>query len=172
MIGITEEVYGGAGMRLARLNLGPFAQEVRSAASRLAMVRDGAGKWKTAGARNAIRTELIACGWTSTNRYEELLLKHLDLSSARPCVAVGFATPTADDVKLIRIAVVEGAIDVGILVSLPYEMPLESPITDRAPCMSDAKRHVGHAKAEDLPLILIAIEHDGAGPPLAKQKKK
>jgi hypothetical protein len=27
------------------------------------------------------------------------------------------------------------------------------------------------ARAENLPLLLIAIEHDGAGPPLPKQKK-
>jgi hypothetical protein len=38
--------------------------------------------------------------------------------------------------------------------------------------MADAKRHVVEAKVEDLPLILMAVEHDGPGPALAKQFKR
>ncbi len=45
-------------------------------------------------------------------------------------------------------------------------------LTDRGPRMTDAKRHVAEARAEDLPLILIAIDHDGPGPALQKQPKK
>jgi hypothetical protein len=74
------------------------------------------------------------------------------------------------DIVHLRRAIEAGMIDVGILV-VPSDK-LSNFLTDRAPCMSDAKRHVGHAKAEDLPLILMALEHDGAGPALAKQKKR
>jgi len=45
-------------------------------------------------------------------------------------------------------------------------------LTDRAPCMSDAKKHAKAARLEDSSLVLLGIEHDGAGPPLAKQAKK
>lgn len=38
--------------------------------------------------------------------------------------------------------------------------------------MSDAKRHVREARADDLPLVLLALEHDGPGPVLAKQAKR
>jgi hypothetical protein len=38
--------------------------------------------------------------------------------------------------------------------------------------MADAKRHVREARADDLPLLLIAVEHDGPGPALAKQAKR
>jgi len=38
--------------------------------------------------------------------------------------------------------------------------------------MADAKRHVVEAKVEDLPLILVSLEHDGPGPALAKQMKR
>lgn len=38
--------------------------------------------------------------------------------------------------------------------------------------MSDAKRHMREARAEDLPLVLIALEHDGPGPALKKQAKR
>lgn len=44
--------------------------------------------------------------------------------------------------------------------------------TDRGSRMADAKKHVRAARADDLPILLIAIEHDGAGPALAKQAKR
>ena len=45
-------------------------------------------------------------------------------------------------------------------------------LTDRGPRMADAKRHVRAARADDLPIVLIALEHDGPGPDLAKQAKQ
>jgi hypothetical protein len=38
--------------------------------------------------------------------------------------------------------------------------------------MSDAKKHANAARLEDSSLVLFGIEHDGTGPPLAKQSKK
>jgi hypothetical protein len=37
---------------------------------------------------------------------------------------------------------------------------------------SDAKRHIREARAEDLPLVLLALEHDGPAPALKKQAKR
>ena len=44
-------------------------------------------------------------------------------------------------------------------------------LTDRIPRFSDAVRHVRAARAEDFPLLLLGVRHDGPGEPLAKQKK-
>jgi len=44
--------------------------------------------------------------------------------------------------------------------------------TDRGPNISTAIRIVREMKVDELPLLLIGIEHDGPGPPLAKQPKK
>jgi hypothetical protein len=74
------------------------------------------------------------------------------------------------DVIHLRKAINEGEIDVGVIV-VPSDR-LGVFLTDRGPKMADAKRHVEAARAEDLPLILIAIEHDGAGSALPKQHKK
>jgi hypothetical protein len=74
------------------------------------------------------------------------------------------------DVIHLRKDLTEGLIDVGPLV-VPSDR-LGVFLTDRGPRMADAKRHVEAARAEDLPLILIAIEHDGAGAPLPKQAKR
>ncbi|GEM_PF-4695407 len=38
--------------------------------------------------------------------------------------------------------------------------------------MSDAQRHIEAARVEDLPIILMAVEHDGPGPRLPKQTKR
>ncbi len=73
------------------------------------------------------------------------------------------------DIIHLRKAIVGGLIDIGVLV-VPSD-DLSVFLTDRGPCMSDAKRHVIEARAEDLPLLLIALHHDGPGPALAKQKK-
>jgi len=70
----------------------------------------------------------------------------------------------------LRRALREGSIDVGVLV-VPSDR-LGKFLTDRGPKMADAKRHVEEAQAQDLPLVLIAIEHDGPGEALAKQAKR
>jgi len=70
----------------------------------------------------------------------------------------------------LRTAIENGQIDVGVLV-----VPSDRPgifLTDRGPRMADAKRHVRAARADDLPIVLIALEHDGPGPALAKQAKQ
>ena len=73
------------------------------------------------------------------------------------------------DVIHLRDSLEEGRIDVGIIV-VPSDR-LGPYLTDRTPRMRDAVRTVKEARAENLPLLLMAIEHDGAGPPLPKQKK-
>ncbi|MBI2160365.1 MAG: hypothetical protein HYU25_08330 [Candidatus Rokubacteria bacterium] len=74
------------------------------------------------------------------------------------------------DLIHLRRAVTDGKIDVAVLV-VPSDR-LGVFLTDRGPKMADAKRHVREARADDLPLLLIALEHDGAGPALAKQPKR
>jgi len=76
----------------------------------------------------------------------------------------------AVDVIHLRRERAEGRIDISLLI-VPGDR-LAQFLTDRGPSMADAKRHVSEARAEDLPLILIGVEHDGYGPPLAKQAKR
>jgi hypothetical protein len=74
------------------------------------------------------------------------------------------------DVHHLRTAMIEGRIDVGVL-AVPSDL-LGGFLTDRAPCLSDAKRHVDVARATDLPLLLIGVTHDAAGLPLPKRYKR
>jgi hypothetical protein len=62
-----------------------------------------------------------------------------------------------------------GQIDAGVIV-VPSDK-LGPYLTDRTPRMRDALRTVKEVRAENLSLLVMAIEHDGAGPPLPKQRK-
>lgn len=64
----------------------------------------------------------------------------------------------------------DGRLDLGVVV-VPSDR-LSRFLTDRGPCMTDAKKHAKAARLEDSPLVLFAIEHDGPGPSLAKHKKR
>jgi hypothetical protein len=70
----------------------------------------------------------------------------------------------------LRKAIIEGKMDLGILV-VPGNK-LGNFLTDRAPTLADAKRLIVDTRADDLPLLLISLEHDGAGPPLPKKRTR
>lgn len=74
------------------------------------------------------------------------------------------------DIQHLRVAMSDGRIDVGIL-AVPSDA-LGRFLTDRAPCLSDAKRHMEMARATDLPILLIGLLHDGPGPALVKRTRK
>jgi hypothetical protein len=108
-------------------------------------------------------------------RHVNLSSENLFLKVYSVCVGVEIQFSARSDLVVIDIihlrqALTAGEIDVGILV-LPTNR-LSTFLTDRGPSIATAKRHVLAACAEDLPLLLIALEHDGPGPPLAKQGKR
>jgi hypothetical protein len=74
------------------------------------------------------------------------------------------------DIDHLRRGMAEGRIDVGVL-AVPSDA-LGTFLTDRGPCLSDAKRHVDVARASDLPLLLIGLTHDSPGEALAKRYKR
>ena len=74
------------------------------------------------------------------------------------------------DVCHLRELIEAGSLDVGILV-VPSDR-LGSYLTDRAPKYSDALTAVSRARAEHLPLIVLAVEHDGPGEALEKRRTR
>jgi len=97
------------------------------------------------------------------------------INGTRVCIGVEIQMSARSDLLVIDVMHVRGAIergeiDVGVLV-VPSDR-LGVYLTDRGPRMADAKKHVRAARADDLPILLIAIEHEGAGPALAKQAKR
>jgi hypothetical protein len=70
----------------------------------------------------------------------------------------------------LRNELLQGKIDLAVLV-VPSDL-LGKFLTDRVAKLSEAKRHIAMARAEEMPFVLMAMEHDGAGEALKKQSKR
>jgi hypothetical protein len=174
---IEEAPYNGAKERVKRLGLGSLISEVHSIVTDFRLLvkekRDANGG---AAVRKLIDAEFQkAKGWTKKQTGGADWMKCQIVNGTKVCIGVEIQFSARSDLIVIdlihlRKAIVQGQIDVGVLVVPSNKLGVF--LTDRGPKMADAKRHVVEAKAEDLPLILIAVEHDGPGPALAKQFKR
>jgi hypothetical protein len=172
-----EQPYNGALERINRLGLSPLLDELRHILTgfilRVSEEKDANGG---AAVRRMIDARFReAEGWRGKTSGGIDWRKCLVINGASVCVGVEIQFSARSDLVVIDIihlrqALTAGEIDVGILV-LPSNR-LSTFLTDRGPSIATAKRHVLAARAEDLPLLLIALEHDGPGPPLAKQGKR
>jgi hypothetical protein len=71
------------------------------------------------------------------------------------------------DILHLKTKIVTGDIDIGIIV-VPSDR-LQSYLPDRTPASSYAKKVIQEQDADRLPIVLVEIEHDGAGPALGKK---
>ncbi len=172
---VEEEFYNGARERLDRLGLTPVLDDLRAILTgfdlRVKEERDANGG---AAVRRLIDQRFTA-RWTKAQTGDVDWVTCRVVNGTRVCLGVEIQMSARSDLIVmdlvhLRRALVNGLIDVGVLV-VPSDR-LGVFLTDRAPRMSDAKRHVQEARADDLPLALLAIEHDGPGPALAKQRKR
>lgn len=175
---LSEELhYNGARERISRLGLSLLVDEIKAIATRFKL---RVKEQKDANGGAAVRKLLDARfekarGWTKKQTGFVDWTKCKTINGSRVCVGVEvqFSARSdllAIDIHHLRRAINAGEIDVGVLI-VPDDT-LAVFLTDRGPKMSDAKRHVDEARAQDLPLVLLALRHDGPGPPLAKQAKR
>ena len=175
---ISKEVpYNGAVERIRRLGLSELVYEVRQIITgfelRVKEVKDANGG---AAVRKLIDERFSSSdNWTKQQTGAVDWTKCAQINGTRVCVGVEVQFSARSDLLVIdiihlRTAIASGHIDVGILVVA--DDLLGSYLTDRAPRFKDATRHIAAARADDLPLIVMALMHDGPGPSLAKQKKR
>jgi len=175
---IDEEIhYDGVTKKVARLGLGGLLDEIRAIVTgfelRVAEQRDANGG---AAVRKMLdRRFENAKGWTFKKTGDVDWTKCHVVNGTSLCVGVEIQFSARSDLLVIdlihlRKAIDDGRIDLAVLV-VPTDR-LAYFLTDRGPKMSDAQRHVEAARVEDLPIALIALEHDGAGPRLPKQAKR
>lgn len=175
---IIEEVYyEGAKKRIERLDLAPFVDEAKSALTGFRLLlKEKAGANNGGALRKLIDSQFSKLtGWAATDAAD------IDWTRSKavrgPCICMGVDVGIAARSSLLMVDMLhlssafrDGRIDVGIVV-VPSDR-LSRFLTDRCPCMSDAKKHARAARLEDSSLVLFAIEHDGPGPALAKQPKR
>ena len=114
-------------------------------------------------------------GWARKTSGDIDWIKCHTVNGTSVCVGVEVQVSARSDLLVVDMihlnaAFRDGRLDIGIVV-VPSDR-LSRFLTDRGPCFSDAKKHVREARLEDSPLVLLAIEHDGAGPRLPKQAKR
>ena len=175
---IVEEVYyDGARERIGRLGLTPIIDEIRGLLAGFPLlVKEQKDSNGGAAVRKLIdeRFESVG-GWAKKVSGDIDWIKCKTVNGTSVCVGVEVQVSARSDLLVmdmihLNAAFREGRIDVGFVV-VPSDR-LSKYLTDRAPCMSDAKKHAKAARLKDSSLVLFAIEHDGPGAPLAKQPKK
>lgn len=172
--------YDGSQDKVSRLGLsGLFFELQRSLLETeilLDEVKDGNG---AAEVRKAIDAQLESVGgwlktatggvdWIKKVRYNTSIIARIGVEiqvSARSDLIVR-------DIVHIRNSLQEGNIDVAVIV-VPSDR-MESFLPDRSPAFRDAVRYIEteFQEAMNFPIIVIAVEHDGPGPALKKQKRK
>jgi hypothetical protein len=174
---IEERPYNGALEKVDRLGLESLLAELRSLLAgfqlRVLEEKDSNGGGTLREILDARFAE--AEGWTKTQTGGVDWAKCRITDGTSVCVGVEIQVSARSDLLIMDIVhlrgdITEGKIDVGFLV-VPSDR-LAAFLTDRAPAFSDALRHVEQARATDLPLIVVALEHDGPGPALPKRRKR
>jgi len=74
------------------------------------------------------------------------------------------------DVQHLRDEITAGRIDIGVIV-VPSDK-LAYFLTDRVARYTDAVKAIERARATDLPLAVLALDHDGPGPALKKRQTR
>ena len=174
---IVEEVYyDGARERIERLGLAPLVSELKILITQFELrVEESVDANGGAAVRKLLDARFEAIGgWTKKVSGDIDWVKCHRVNGTRVCIGIEIQVSARSDLLVIDMihlnaAFRDGRLDVGFIV-VPSDR-LSRFLTDRGPCISDAKKHVKAARLEDSPLVLFALEHDGPGPKLAKQPK-
>jgi hypothetical protein len=175
---IVEEIYyNGARERIERLGLAALVDEVKTIVSDFKLlVREEVDANGGAAVRKLIDARFEQSGgWDKRTAGDIDWTKCQRVNGTKLCVGVEVQVSARSDLLVVDMihltnAFRDGRLDIGVVI-VPSDR-LSRFLTDRGPCISDTKRHARQARLEDSPLILLAIEHDGPGKPLAKQAKR
>jgi hypothetical protein len=174
---IDQTSFGGAKERIARLGLQSLWQELEGVLTgfelRVEEKRDANGAAE-------IRTIFderfrLAGGWTKKQTGAVDWTKCHVVNGTSVCLGVEIQFSGRSDLVIVDIVhlreeLTTGRIDVGILAVPSNRLAVF--LTDRVARYSDAVRAVDRARAQDLPLIILAVEHDGPGETLAKRRTR
>ncbi len=173
-----EQSFDGAEELIQRLGLDELLNEVRRILTSFSLLVEERRDANSAKVVRSLIDEQFkkAGGWTQRRSGGVDWIKRQAINS-RPryiCVGVeiqvsGRSDMLSVDLIHLRKELLQGKIDLAVLV-VPSDR-LGNFLTDRVAKLSEAKRHIDMARADEMPFVLMAIEHDGPGPALPKQAK-
>ena len=171
--------FGGAIERVARLGLTSLFEEVKLVVSGFVLLvkeenrkNDGTAVRRMMDGRFHARRDT---GWKRQRTGGVHWTKCHVVDGTETCIGVRFGFSGRSDVLAVdlihlRRAITGGLIDAGVLV-VPND-ELGPYLVGRVPRISAARQHVREASAEDLPVVILGIEHDGRGLALRKEAKR
>ena len=176
---VSETSFDGAEALIRRLGLDELLAETRSLITSFEFLVE---ERKDANSAKSLRVLIdsqfkAAGGWTQrkTGGVDWIKQQAINGRPRHICIGVeiqvsGRSDMLSVDLIHLRKELLQGMMDLAVLV-VPSDR-LGYFLTDRVARLSEAKRHIEMARAEDMPFVLIAIEHDGPGPARPKQPKK
>ncbi len=175
----SVKAYDGAENKMRRLGLQPLVEEVKSLVETTRVLvherrREGSTSFNGAAAIRELldHTFREAGAWESKQSGDVDWSKCKVVNGTRVCVGVEIQISARSellykDILHLKSRIVSGDIDLGIIV-VPSDH-LQSFLPDRTPSVSYARKVIAEQDADRLPIVLIEMEHDGAGPPLGKK---
>jgi len=171
---VQEIAYNGAEQRIERLNLRPLVEEVRGI---LKGLKIRIKEQKHANSGGVLRKLLDSQfeqkgGWTRRTAGGSDWKKCTEIDDATVCIEVEIQVSARSDLVVIDIyhlrrSIQRGEIDLGILI-VPTDR-LTPFLKSRQPSLRETQRAIEETDAHRIPLLVMAIEHDGPGPALQVQ---
>ena len=174
---VEERSFDGAENLIARLGLDELLKEVRTIVTGFPLNIEEKKDSNSAGAiRSMIDERFVAAGgWTQKKSGGVDWMKRQPINGRPRFISVGVEVQVsgrsdlvAVDLIHLRKQLLQGEIDLAVLI-VPSDR-LGRFITDRVATASQTKRHIDMGHFEEMPFILMAIEHDGPGEAIKKKR--
>jgi len=165
--------YAGVALLIERLGLTALVCDLTEVITGFLFTLTPRARAKPSAAiRKTLDRRFRNAGWLARTNGAVDWMKCHSVGKTQVCISVALHVSGPGDLVVagichLRDALTDGNIDIGVLVVPDDE--LGHYLTDRGPKFSDAVRHVRAARAEDFPLLIIGLRHDGPGEPRAKQ---
>lgn len=176
---VDEQAFDGAENLIERLGLDELIADVRTIVTGFQLLIEEKRDANSAGAIRAMIDDRFknADGWVQKKSGGVDWIKRQAIN-CRPrhiCIGVevqvsGRSDLIAVDLLHLRSQLLQGEMDLAVLV-VPSDK-LGGYITDRVATLSQATRHIRAGHYEEMPFVMMAIEHDGPGPKIKKKSYK
>jgi hypothetical protein len=173
---VEKKFYNGAKERIERLGIDMFDEVLRLIEGITLQILEQ--KDSNSG---AVIRERIDSAFQQAEGWKKVQTGDVDWRKSRKVngteVAIGVEVQVSArsdlvvvDVMHLRDAIEKGSIDVGLII-VPCDKTAYF-LTDRCPSLRETTNAIERSRNEHLPLVVLAIEHDGPGPALPKKRKK
>src|SRR5258706_14032711 len=174
---VDRREFDGAKARIERLGLQPLWAELESVLTGFQLLIE---ERRDANSGASVRASIDA-RFAEAGSWKKIASGGIDwvkchaVNGTSVCIGVEIQFSARSDLLIVdvdhlRQEITAGTIDVGVVV-VPSDN-LAVFMTDRAPHFGAACKAVELARANDLPLMILGLDHDGAGEALAKKKTR